>query len=600
MKSGSLALLVPMMLAAVAMGQPLPPPMPPAPVPPENPITEAKRVLGKALFFDEQLSADSTVSCATCHTMTRAGSDARRVRAPGPDGLANTPDDVFGSPGVVRSDAFENYLRDQVFGTDRQVTGRAANTPINAAYANDLFWDGRARTTFRNPANNAVVIANGGGLESQAVAPPLSGVEMGHDAIAWPEITAKLSKARPLALASNLTPDLAAALSGDPTYPDLFAAAFGDGTITAVRIAMAIATYQRTLISDQTPWDRFRNGETTALTPGQQQGWSFFQNSNCSVCHVPPLFTGNGFRNIGVRPPGEDPGRQIVTGNPADRGRFKVPTLRNVGLKNSFMHNGGLTTLTQVIQFYTQALGSAPMFPDNRDPLVPVPVPPQVAPALQDFLANGLTDPRVAAGTFPFDAPTMYGQRPADQPVIIAGGTAGSGGVTPTIIALSPPMIGSTDFKIGLDRALGGAAARLTISTSPPSGGQIVPTWTFAPTTTGGAGNGVGVATHHWPLTGGGVSAGQTVWAQWTVDDPGAAGGVSRSSIAQIRFFCPRSGCDQCVADMTGDGVTTAEDLFQFLSAFFGGELRADINMSGSLTVQDVFDFLSGFFAGCN
>ncbi|MCC6322599.1 MAG: hypothetical protein IT438_14315 [Phycisphaerales bacterium] len=595
----TIAAALPLLMTVAGWAQPLPPPLPAPPVPPENPITEPKRVLGKVLFFDEQLSADSTVSCATCHTMERGGSDTRRARNPGPDSLVNTPDDVFGSPGVVRSDALENYLRDAVFGVNRQITGRAANSPINAAFAPDLFWDGRARSTFRDPVTNAVVIASGGGLESQTVAPPVNSVEMGHDGIPWSEIAAKLNKAQPLALATDLPPDLAAALVGDPTYPDLFAAAFGDGAITAARIAMAVATYERTLVSNQSPWDRFRNGETAAMTPNQVNGWNFFRNNACNVCHVPPLFSGTGFRNIGVRPPGEDLGRQIVTGNPADRGRFKVPSLRNAGLKNNFMHNGGLTTLTQVIQFYTRAPGSAPMFPDNLDPLMPVPVPAPVAPALQDFLANALTDPRVAAGTFPFDSPTMYGQRPADQPQVIAGGNAGGAGIVPTVIALSPPMIGSTDFKIGLDRALGATTARLAVSNTPPVAGQIAPAWIFSTHLTGGAGSGTGVTTHHWPLTGGGIAPGQTLWAQWIVDDPAAAGGKSRSNIASIRFFCGRAGCDICVADLSGDGTTTVEDIFQFLAAYFAGEIRADINASGALSVQDIFDFLSAYFAGC-
>jgi cytochrome c peroxidase len=575
--------------------------LPPVPVPPENPITEPKRVLGKILFFDEQLSADSTVSCATCHTMTAAGSDLRRARNPGPDGLLNSPDDIIASPGVIRSDALENYIRDSVFGTNRQITGRTANSPINLAFAIDTFWDGRARQRFTDPVTGAIVVNNGGGLESQVVAPPLSGVEMGHDGIVWSEVTGKLAGARPMALATNLTTDMAAALSDNPGYGELFRRAFGDTQITAARIALAIATYERTLIADDTPWDRFQAGDAAAMTQGQIAGWNFFQNSNCSACHVPPLFTANGFRNIGVRPPGEDLGRQIVTGNPADRGRFKVPSLRNVGLKNNFMHNGQMTTLQQVIQFYTRAPGALPMFQDNLDPLVPVPVPPQVAPALQDFLANALTDARVRNGQFPFDAPTLYSQRPADQPQIIGGtGTPGSGGIVPVIIANAPPMMGNRDFKIGLDRALGGSSARLALSMSPPVGGRITPTWILEPESVGGAGSGVGVATYQWPLTGAGVSAGQTWFAQWIVTDPVAAGGEAWSTVASIRFFCGTGGCPTtCAADLTGDGATTTADLFEFLSLYFAGSIRADINSSGGLTVQDVFDFLGSYFAGC-
>ena len=97
-----------------------------------------------------------------------------------------------------------------------------------------------------------------------------------------------------------------------------------------------------------------------------------FQNpaSACAVCHVPPLFTNNTFRNIGLRPIGEDTGRQEVTGAPGDAGRFKVPSLRNVGLKPTYMHNGRRTTLEEVVDFYIPAGGQV-QFPANQDPLIP-------------------------------------------------------------------------------------------------------------------------------------------------------------------------------------------------------------------------------------
>lgn len=573
----------------------------PVPVPPENPITEPKRVLGKILFFDEQLSADNTVACATCHQFNRGGSDGRRARNPGPDNILNSPDDVFASPGVIRSDQFDNYLRDLVFGAAPQITDRAANSPVNSAFAVDLFWDGRARSQFVDPQTSLVSIPVGGALESQTVNPPVSTVEMAHDNINWAEVTGKLLKARPLALATTHPADVAAALTGAPDYPELFRQAFGDTSITADRIAKAIATYERTLIANDTPWDRFMAGQPNAMTQGQIAGWNFFRNNNCITCHAAPLFTDNSFRNIGVRPVPEDNGRQAVTGLFADRGRFKVPGLRNVGLKNSFMHNGGLTTLTQVIQFYTQAPGSAPMFPENRDPLVPVPIPPNVAPALQDFLANALTDARVRDGVFPFDSPALYTTRPGDRPTLIGGGVAGTGGIFPQIIAVAPPMLGNEQFKIGLDRALGGAPARLLVSSSPPVGGRITPTLTLGSAVASGTGAGNGVATHHWPLSSpAGASAGQTLFAQWVVDDPAAPGGQAFSNVASIRFFCGSAGCPSaCRADFTGDGSASVQDLFQFLAAYFGNDIRADMNASGSITVQDVFDFLSVYFAGC-
>ena len=211
--------------------------LPPVPVPPENPITENKRVLGKILFWDEQLSTDGTMACATCHTFNRGGGESRRARQPGPDGVLNTADDIFGSPGTIRSNSFKDFIRDTTYGTGKQVTGRNAPSPINAAYAPVLFWDGRATGQFINPETGAVSIAAGGALESQIVGPPTSSVEMGHDGIAWPEVTARLARSTPLALAASYPTDVALALAGKPGYSELFQRAFGDGAVTADRIA---------------------------------------------------------------------------------------------------------------------------------------------------------------------------------------------------------------------------------------------------------------------------------------------------------------------------------------------------------------------------
>ncbi|MEL7240283.1 MAG: cytochrome-c peroxidase, partial [Planctomycetota bacterium] len=139
--------------------------LPNVPVPAENPITEEKRVLGKILFWDEQLSTDNLTACGTCHIPSSAGGDPRIDVNPGLDGAFNTPDDVFGSPGVPRANANGNYIIDPAFDARLQVTGRQANIVVNAAYASDLFWDGRATSEFVDPETGEVVIAGGGGLE---------------------------------------------------------------------------------------------------------------------------------------------------------------------------------------------------------------------------------------------------------------------------------------------------------------------------------------------------------------------------------------------------------------------------------------------------
>ncbi len=399
------AILIGVMAAANAKAA-----LPPVPTPPQNLPTEAKRILGKILFWDEQLSSDNTMACGTCHIPSQGGTDPRVGRHPGPDGILNTPDDKLGSFGVMRMDANLDPIDDPIFGFDMQVTERTAPSMINAAYAaNGMFWDGRASGTFVDPETNTVSIPNGGALESQAVGPILSDVEMANEGRTWDDVRNKLNSVKPLELARNLPPDMAAAILNGELYGDLFEDAYGDPAITAERIAYAIATYQRTLISDETPWDAFDEGNVNALTPAQQQGLNtFITGGRCAVCHGGQVFSNQAFRNIGVRPIPEDEGRFEVTNAPPDRGRFKVPSLRNVGLKNRFMHNGQQMTLTEVVNFYrTPAL----QFPQNIDPnMALINIPPNQVANLVDFLQNGLTDPRVANETFPFDRPQLYSE----------------------------------------------------------------------------------------------------------------------------------------------------------------------------------------------
>lgn len=150
------------------------------------------------------------------------------------------------------------------------------------------------------------------------------------------------------------------------------------------------------------------------MTPNQVAGWNFFRANQCSLCHAPPIFTGNGFRNIGPRPTAEDTGRQEVTGAAGDRARFKVPSLRNTGLKTRWMHTGLLASLGPVLDFYQPANGQVQL-PENQDPLVPpINIPLPVRPQLIDCLANGLTDPRVANEEFPFDRPGLHSEITAE------------------------------------------------------------------------------------------------------------------------------------------------------------------------------------------
>ena len=378
--------------------------LPPVPETAENPITEEKRVLGKILFWDEQLSSDDTVSCGTCHSMAVNGADSRLGNHPGFDEIFGNVDDVVGSPGVVRRTSTGEPIDDPMFGFDVQVTGRAANPVIDTAFVPRLFWDGRADDLFRDPETGHLVILSGAALETQAVAPVLSSVEMARDGRTWADVVAKLEAATPMFFGADVPQDMSDAIDADPAYPDLFEAAFGDPAITPVRIGFALATYERTLVADETPWDLFIGGDTTAMSLVAQDGWNFFETFTCANCHVPPHFTNFGFRNIGVRPVEEDIGRQAVTGSFGDRGRFKVPTLRNAALKTTFFHNGSETDIIAATRFYEPGNQNDT---DNLDANLPITIPAAERQGLLAFLTVGLVDPRVANQEFPFDQPIL-------------------------------------------------------------------------------------------------------------------------------------------------------------------------------------------------
>jgi cytochrome c peroxidase len=402
--------------------------------PAENPATEAKRVLGKILFWEEQLSADDTVACGTCHIPSAAGGDPRIAEAhPGPDGVIGTEDDILGSPGIVHRDAAGEPVNDPLFGFARQVTRRNSPSIYTAMFGNELFLDGRAGATFVDPQNQSVVLmASNAALETQAIEPILSTVEMGNEGRTWADVIAKLENVTPLDLASSIPPDMAAAIASAGNYANLFSAAFGDPAITAARIAMAIATYERSLVADRTPWDFYMAGDTDAMSETQIRGWELLRDETaCTNCHKPPLFTDNLYWNIGVRPAADDAGRMEVTSSGFDYGRFKTPSLRNVGLRASLMHNGRVFDVKDAIDFY-MANHHANRHTQYAEFKTGIPIAggeitddysgahvhmttadgePLQMPVLE-FLNSGLTDPRVANETYPFDRPRLGSEPP--------------------------------------------------------------------------------------------------------------------------------------------------------------------------------------------
>lgn len=199
----------------------------------------------------------------------------------------------------------------------------ARNTPTlwNVGFAKNLFWDGRLDS-----------------LETQVEFPLTHPDEMGV----------------------SDTQALIAELRAIPEYVNLFDAAFGGGadSLTQPNVDRALAAFQRTLISDDSPFDRYAEGDLNALTPSQRRGLALFRSgaTRCFECHVAPTFASDTFRVIGVA--GDDPGRAAVSDDGLF-GAFKVPTLRNVALTAPYMHDGSLATLEAVVDFYAAGGGRA-------------------------------------------------------------------------------------------------------------------------------------------------------------------------------------------------------------------------------------------------
>jgi cytochrome c peroxidase len=387
-------------------------PYPDGAYPDENPYEPKKELLGKILFWEEQLSSHDGHACGTCHHPSTGGSDPRSTlaasRGAGPNGIIGDADDVRGSLGVVRCDS-TGQTPDPVYGLSVQVTARKAPSVIDAWFFDELFWDGRAATSFVDPVTGEVAIPSGGALESQAAGPPVNRAEMSCEGYGWTAIESKLAMASPLGLATQLPAALSDTIDEHPSYPALFEWAYGTPEITARRILFAIATYERQLRSDQTPWDRFNAGDIDALTPDQREGLSLFNvKARCAVCHEPPRFTDNEFHNIGARPPSFDRGRAAISGDEADLGKMKTPSLRNVGLRaaGGLLHfgTGSGATLRSVLGVYRQG----GIHHQNISPEIhTLNLPDFEVEQLLAFVEHGLTDPRASAELPPFDRPRL-------------------------------------------------------------------------------------------------------------------------------------------------------------------------------------------------
>ena len=522
------------------------PPLAPPQDPVGNPTTGAKIYLGKTLFWEEQLSSTRTVACGTCHHGRSGGSDPRSAIGssthPGFDDVLGTDDDVTGSPGVPLNRADGTYEWSALFGLREQITGRKAQSVINAAYSitsdAGLLWDGKASYRFTDPLTGAVVIERGAALESQALLPILNTTEMNHQDATWAGVVARLAESQPLALSPSPPPALSAWI-GSRGYPQLFAEAFGTPEITPVRIAFAIASHERTLYSDRTPFDAVVSS-IGGESPAEKRGREVFFESRCHKCHTGSVMADQGFRNIGLRPLEEDLGRAEVTGLVSESGRFRTPSLRNVGLRAPYMHNGSFATLKEVAEFYDRG-GD---FDDNKDFgfIRELGLTAEEKSDLVAFLRNEFTDPRVEAESGPlFDRPMLYSES-ARVPEIVGAGTAGARGVIPQVVAIEPPVAGNPSFTVGLFDALPGAQAVLVIDEADPGAGPEIPaSASFARETVTVAaaedGSGNGYASVSLSIPDDTSLAGTTLFGRWFVMDSAAAGGVSATAAFRMTIF---------------------------------------------------------------
>ncbi|MGB9736558.1 MAG: cytochrome-c peroxidase [bacterium] len=233
-----------------------------------------------------------------------------------------------------------------------QVGPRRAPPVSNAAYNHLQFWDGRAAS-----------------LEEQAQGPIQNPVEMG-----------------------NTLDNVVKTLNSIPGYVKEFKDVFGATPITIDQVVDAIASFERTVVTTDSPFDRYIKGDRNALTPLEKEGMAIFNGKgHCTACHWGGYFSDGRFHNLGTAQTGPlkiDNGRYAVTGDPKDMRAFKTPTIRDVALRPPYMHDGSEMTLEQVVDFYNRGGGDDP----NLDPLiVPLGLTAEEKRALIAFMARALT-----------------------------------------------------------------------------------------------------------------------------------------------------------------------------------------------------------------
>ena len=226
--------------------------------------------------------------------------------------------------------AFSNAGKSVSTGIDGKAGARNTPALFNLAWAKVFFWDGGATS-----------------LENQAFAPITS-----HEEMDFP------------------LKELEKRLSAIPEYRSQFKVLFGIDTVYSVNVAMALAQYERTLVSANSKYDQYILGKTS-LTAPELAGLKVFQ-AKCSSCHAGEHFTDRQYYNIGLNGDFADPhlledplwGRQRITLNSADKDKYRTPTLRNLAFTGPYMHDGRFTSLNEVLDFFDHGVQK----PQNLSP----------------------------------------------------------------------------------------------------------------------------------------------------------------------------------------------------------------------------------------
>ncbi len=323
----------------------------------------AKVELGKFLFSDKILSGNQNISCATCHhALTDTGDGLSLPVGEGGRGLGVTRDTGFGDDAI-----HERVPR---------------NAPpifnLGAREFQRIFHDGRVEVDpthpsgFRTPANDDLPSGLDNVLAVQAMFPVQSAAEMAGQA--GENSIADAAAAGNLAGPEGVWEQLAERLRAIPEYVDLFIEAFQDvhaaADISYVHAANAIAAFEASAWrADNSPFDRFLRGDRKALSRAAKRGMKlFYGKASCASCHQGPFQTDHEFHAIAMPQIGpgkgdgadgrDDFGRERVTGDSADRYRFRTPTLRNVALTGPWGHDGAYNTLRAVVEHHLEPVNS--------------------------------------------------------------------------------------------------------------------------------------------------------------------------------------------------------------------------------------------------